>query len=203
VFSWLRAGCLMLLIALVGCDAEQPQAVKPPDLPRGYSQTLQIMRDGQLYRFGPFVGYYFKPQTVDDFSRVDFICFNERSFYTTDQPRNAKLYEGEGRLTELQPIASAIPERGGRIRPVFFENAPDAWLESRPRPQDQFVHFHSMYDAGGAVLLGYWLKHRAVAAFTYDMGGRVGPDSPLHHRVEKGADTRFARIIEFDFGPDE
>jgi hypothetical protein len=36
-------------------------------------------------------------------------------------------------------------------------------------------------------LCGYWLRHTAKARFTYDMGGRVSPDSPLHHRVAPGS----------------
>jgi hypothetical protein len=40
-----------------------------------------------------------------------------------------------------------------------------------------------------------------MAAFTYDMGGRVGPDSVLYHKVMPGSDKAFARIIEFDRGP--
>jgi hypothetical protein len=51
------------------------------------------------------------------------------------------------------------------------------------------------------VLTGYWIRHVAVSEFTYDMGGRVGKKSPLYHRVRKGPDREFARIIEFDRGP--
>jgi hypothetical protein len=36
-------------------------------------------------------------------------------------------------------------------------------------------------------LCGYWLRHTAKARFTYDMGGRVSPDSPLHHRLAPGS----------------
>jgi hypothetical protein len=35
------------------------------------------------------------------------------------------------------------------------------------------------------------------------MGGRVGKDSPLYHRVSSGPDRDFARIIEFDRGPEK
>jgi len=159
-----------------------------------------MVRQGHLYRFGPFVGYYFRPAAPDDFSRVEFVCFNERGFYSSDMPAGAELFKGEGVLQALGPIQEAIPEEGGRIRPVFFDAAPEPWLENRPKPQDCFVHFHSVYDAAGPTFLGYWLSHKASAAFTYDMGGRVGRDSPLWHRVEPGEDREFPRIIEFDFG---
>jgi hypothetical protein len=63
------------------------------------------------------------------------------------------------------------------------------------------VHFHSCYNGIGPVLIGYWLRHTAAADFTYDMGGRVAENSPLYHRVQKGVDRDFAKIIEFDKGP--
>ena len=53
------------------------------------------------------------------------------------------------------------------------------------------------------VLTGYWLRHVAVSEFTYDMGGRVGKESPLYHRVRKGPDRDFAGIVEFDRGPEK
>ena len=52
-------------------------------------------------------------------------------------------------------------------------------------------------------MTGYWIRHVAVSDFTYDMGGRVGKESPLYHRVRKGPDRDFARIIEFDRGPEK
>jgi hypothetical protein len=48
---------------------------------------------------------------------------------------------------------------------------------------------------------GYWLIHEATASFTYDMGGRVTPESPLFHETSPGVDTAFAHIVEFDQGP--
>jgi hypothetical protein len=147
------------------------------------------------------VGYYFKPSPGGDLSRLDFICFNERSFYTNDLPANALLYKGSALWQRLPDEHGAIPAADGRrIRPVFFSQAPNAWLDSRPSPQDGYVHFHSAHDERGAVYYGYWLRHAAQARFTYDMGGRVSRDSPLYHRVKTGPDRQFARIIEFDHG---
>jgi hypothetical protein len=158
--------------------------------------------DGRLVGFGPFVGYYFKPETMDDFNRIHFICFNERSFYTRDLPPNTKLFEGEGLLTRLENVKYEIPV-ADRINPVFFYEAPPSWLKTRPEPQDEYIHFHSCYDSQGPVLEGYWLRHAGVAEFTYDMGGLVGPNSPLYHKVKPGIDKEFARIIEFDRGPED
>jgi len=59
----------------------------------------------------------------------------------------------------------------------------------------------SCYDATGPVRAGCWFRHEARASFTYDMGGRVGPGSPLYHEVTPEPDREFARIIEFDRGP--
>jgi hypothetical protein len=170
-------------------------------VPRGYLPTLIVRHGGRLCRFGPFVGYYFRPARPGDLSEVRFVCFNERGFYASDMPRNARLYTGVARLGELEPIPSARPDGNARIRPVFFADAPEAWTASRPEPKEEYLHFHSLHDASGACWAGYWLRHEAVASFTYDMGGRVGPDSPLYHRTAPGPDRRFARIIEFDFGP--
>ena len=190
-----------LSVAAGGCSQRAPIPAPPPfRAPRGFTSTLLVVNQGHLYRFGPFVGYYFRQVESGDFGRVEFACFNERGFYSSDMPVNAKLFRGEGVLVTLQPSEEAMPEGTGRIRPIFFEDAPPAWTASRPEPQDEFVHFHSMYDATGPALLGYWLRHRAVAAFTYDMGGRVDGTSPLWHHPTPGPDREFPRIIEFDFG---
>jgi hypothetical protein len=193
----------VLLSAAGGCRRRVPPSPPRPPLavPHGFVSTLQVVRDEHLYRFGPFVGYYFRPTDLGDFRHVEFVCFNERGFYASDAPVNAKLFSGRGVLAELQPIEGAIPEQGARIRPVFFDDAPRMWLDTRPEPQDEFLHFHSMYDAAGPALFGYWMSHRAEMEFTYDMGGRVDQTSPLWHRTQPGPDRKFPRIIEFDSGP--
>jgi hypothetical protein len=186
-----------------GCEG-QKNANNPPqvalDIPRGYSDTLTLQRGGRFYTFGPFVGYYFRPMEANDLSRVRFVCFNEEQFYASDMPVNARLYEGDAVLTELPEVEGAIPDTGERIRPVFFDEAPQRWLDTRPQPREEYLHFHSLHDGSGASRLGYWIRHEAVATFTYDMGGRVDDTSPLHHQVAPGIDRDFARIIEFDFG---
>jgi len=193
---------VVLWIILLGCQAERPEqpAEKPP-VPRGYVDRLQIHAGDRVLSFGPFVGYYFKPRSADDLSHLDFICFNERSFYTRDLSANARLFEGQARWHRLPETPEPIPADGRRIVPIFFPQAPEPWLASRPSPREAYVHFHSAYDGRGAVRYGYWLRHIALARFTYDMGGRVTPDSPLYHEVEPGPDHKFARIIEFDHGP--
>ncbi|MFW5989490.1 MAG: hypothetical protein ACOCPQ_04570 [Desulfosudaceae bacterium] len=182
-----------------GCGQKEETAAGP-EVPRGYLSVLEIEKDGRRLGFGPFEGYYFKPDKTADLTRLKFVCFNERSFYTRDLPENARLFEGEAVLTRLPEVDFEIPA-ADRINPVFFSEAPRPWLESRPRPRDEFLHFHSCYDSQGPVLTGYWVRHKAVAAFTYDMGGRVEPDSPLYHEVTPGVDRDFARIVEFDRGP--
>ncbi len=194
---------LLLTVGLpVGGCGERPEKATSaePAIPHGYMARLEIEHDGTLLRFGPFVGYYFRPVSPDDLSRLRFICFNEDQFYASDMPAGAKLFEGAAVMVTLPEAGAGIP-RESRINPIFFEEAPDPWLASRPDPKDEYRHFHSCHNARGAVRTGYWLRHAAAADFTYDMGGRVGPESPLFHRVEKGPDLRFARIIEFDHGP--
>jgi hypothetical protein len=194
-----KYGLVALFFLLSACSGEQRHA--PAQVPHGYYATLRMVADGRQIHLGPFVGYYFKPADANDFSRLDFICLNERQFYTRDLPDGAKLYEGEAIQTTL-PREIPLPAAGGdRMHPIFDKDIPAAWWATRPQPREEFVHFHSGYDAAGPVHTGYWLRHRAVAAFTYDMGGRVGPESILYHKVNPGPDRDFARIVEFDWGP--
>lgn len=192
----------VLWIVLMGCQADRSEhPSEQPPVPRGYVNRLQISVDDRVLSFGPFVGYYFKPHSAGDMRRLDFICFNERSFYTRDLPPHARLFEGQARWQRLPDHEIPIPVDNQRIVPVFFSRAPEAWLVNRPHPQDTYVHFHSAHDARGAVRYGYWFRHIALERFTYDMGGRVTSDSPLYHEVKPGPDRGFARIIEFDHGP--
>ncbi len=194
---------LLLGVLLAGCSpgsGEAPPADNPA-VPRGYVERLEIQVDDRVLSFGPFVGYYFKPVSNGDFSGLDFICFNEWSFYTRDLPPNAALFEGQARWRRLPEAGRPVPDDGRRIVPVFFDEAPAAWRDTRPEPRDEYNHFHSAHDARGAVRYGYWLRHVALARFTYDMGGRVDAASPLYHKATPGPDRQFARIIEFDHGP--
>lgn len=200
------AGTVLCCLLLMACQSKKVEN-QGVEVPRGYLSVLEIERGDRLIRFGPFAGYYFSPvrsaenpDHSDSLARLRFLCFNENSFYTRDLPENSLLFEGEALLTRLPDTGMAIPA-ADRINPVFFADAPEAWLQTRPEPQDAFVHFHSCYDARGPVLTGYWLSHKALAHFTYDMGGRVGPESPLYHNVSPGRDKEFAGIIEFDRGP--
>lgn len=193
------AACL-LAVAAAGCGSGTPTEVEL-DIPRGYIPSLTVEQEDRLCSFGPFVGYYFRPEDPQDLSRLQFVCFNEGGFYSSNAAINEELFVGEAILVSL-PDTGVQPAWGSeRIQPVFFEDAPTEWLETRPEPQSEFVHFHSCYDAQGPDLSGYWLRHKGVVDFTYDMGGRVGPYSPLYHQVQKGADKNFARIVEFDSGP--
>ncbi len=196
------AAALLLAFLAAGCPQTDTGGAEggEPDVPHGYMATLEFMADGRLIGFGPFVGYYFRPIDPSDLTRLRFVCFNERTFYASDMPAGAKLYEGEA-VRRTLPGGDLPSMEEGRIHPVFFAAATQSWLDTRPAPADQFTHFHSGYDAGGPVRTGYWLRHEAVAEFIYDMGGRVSDDSPLYHRVTPGPDTGFARIVEFDRGP--
>lgn len=188
----------ILFASVPGCTSHDSEPVLR--IPRGYVSTLEIDLDGRLCRFGPFVGYYFRPVDPANLTSLRFVCFNERRYYTNQLPRNALLFRGQAQHVTL-PGTGSLPVPGERIQPVFFRDVPQAWLETRPEPKDEFVHFHSCYNAMGAVRQGYWLRHEAVARFIYDMGGRVGSGSPLYHKVEPGVDKDFARIVEFDAGP--
>ena len=171
-------------------------------VPHGYMARLEQVHDGRMIGFGPFVGYYFRPEDPGDLSRLRFVCFNENRFYSSDMPDGAKLYEGTAVRATLPRADVATPTQE-RINPVYFQEAPEAWRNTRPDSQDEFVHFHSCYNGAGPVHTGYWIRHVAVSDFTYDMGGRVGEKSPLYHRVQKGPDRDFARIVEFDRGPEK
>jgi hypothetical protein len=197
---------VLTFVTIIGLIALPPVVRAAPDLslhpPRGYVERLEIEIGDQLYRFGPFVGYYFKPIEPNNLQRLLFVCYNEDSFYSSDSGAGTLLFSGEARLTQLPVSSSQIPRRSSRIVPVFFAETPKPWLISRPEPQAEFVHFHSLYNARGAAAYGYWLKHRAEASFTYDMGGKVEYSSPLYHQVKPGTDLAFPHIVEFDHGPD-
>ncbi len=195
-------GWIIVGLVLAACQMETEEAPHDkPALPSGYVSRIEIQVDDRVLSFGPFVGYYFKPSSGEDLYLLDFVCFNERSFYTRDLPANTLLYKGQARWQRLPDTEDPLPTGNERIIPVFFTQAPKAWLNSRPDPKEEYVHFHSAYDGRGAVRYGYWLRHVAQVAFTYDMGGRVSQGSPLYHMVEPGRDRKFARIIEFDSGP--
>ncbi|MFU8855962.1 MAG: hypothetical protein ACNA8S_03035 [Deferrisomatales bacterium] len=192
--------CAFGVSLAAGCSREPGEV--PLSVPRGYVPRLELSFEGHQYGFGPFVGYYFRPDDPADLTRLRFVCYNERGFYASDAPVNALLYEGEAVLARLPEGPQALLRGpGDRIEPLFFDEAPPEWLATRPEPQEEFVHFHSAYDAVGPALVGYWLRHVAVRGFTYDMGGRVGPGGPLYHAVPPGPDLEFPRIIEFDRGP--
>jgi hypothetical protein len=200
--SMVLAACLLAVWA-AGCGSGSRGEEVELEVPRGYMAILTVEQEGRVYGFGPFVGYYFRPEDPHDLSRLRFVCLNEGGFYSAESAKNERLFEGEAILVSLPDIGVKPPSGSERIQPVFFEDAPAEWLETRPEPQNEFVHFHSCYDARGPVLRGYWLRHKGVVDFTYDMGGRVGPDSPLYHEVRKEVDRDFARIVEFDSGPGE
>ncbi len=202
-FVWVgMAGLLLVGAVLVASIVFSPQdRTDEKVVPSGYKQVLHLTHRGQRLSFGPFVGYYFRPENPDAPERVEFLCRNERSFYTQDVPADTLLFVGDGVLTTLPDTGRPIPSKG-RINPVFFSDAPEAWTATRPVPQEAYRHFHSCHDESGAVRTGYWLRHEAQATFTYDMSGRVSEQSPLYHEVTPGVDRAFAEIIEFDHGPD-
>jgi hypothetical protein len=195
----IKYGLVAVLFLFVACGDGQNHG--PEKVLHGYYAMLRIAEGGRQLNLGPFVGYYFKPVNPNDLSKMTFICLNEHQFYTKDLPDGARLYEGDAIQTTLPGGIPMPVSHGDRIVPVMDEHIPAVWWATRPQPQEEFIHFHSCYDAAGPVYTGYWLRHRALATFTYDMGGRVGPESILFHHVEPGPDRHFARIVEFDFGP--
>lgn len=189
-----------MCLVLTACQ-DQPSSGAPPQVPRGYYAQLEVVHAGKQLSFGPFVGYYFKPVQYNDLTQLQFICFNERGFYTDQLPAGTLLFTGKAILATL-PDNHPKPEPRQRINPVFFADAPQEWLATRPEPKDEYVHFHSAYDSKGATLTGYWLRHHPERDFTYNMGGRVAADSPLFHHASPNQQQNFPRIVEFDFGPD-
>ena len=188
----------LLVCGILVAAAAQVVAAGPPP---GALQRLMVEHGSRVYQFGPFVGYYFQPVQGRDLTRLQFWCYNEDQFYTQDRPAGALLFTGEAVFTCLPDPAPYQPEQGRRMLPVFSADIPEAWQATRPEPREAFTHFHSSYDAQGAVACGYWVRHEAQSAFTYDMGGRVGPSSELFHEVQPGVDRDFPNIVEFDTGP--
>jgi len=93
-----QAVIFLMLLYVSACSQEKTH---PLDVPRGYTNILEFEKGGRFLTFGPFVGYYFSPFNPEDLSRLKFICFNERSFYTRDLPENTKIFEGEAVLQTL------------------------------------------------------------------------------------------------------
>ncbi|MFO7800955.1 MAG: hypothetical protein R6V55_01530 [Desulfovermiculus sp.] len=193
---------LVFCVCLTLLSPATATAEQDAEIPRGALQGLIVEHQGRVFEFGPFVGYFFWPQESGDLSRLNFACRNEGQFYTRDLPADTLLFTGEARFVCLPGDAPYRPENGRRMRPVFPDEIPQKWLDTRPSPQNEFLHFHSCYNAQGPVACGYWLRHKARKVFTYDMGGRVGPDSVLYHQVQPGVDTGFPLLVEFDRGPD-
>lgn len=100
--------------------------------------TLQVETADGIISFGPFVGYYFKPENPAELTRLHFVCFNERKFYTNSISENEQLFEGEARLVRLPDANFTLPT-SRRINPVFFSEAPAIWLDIRPEPKDEFL----------------------------------------------------------------
>jgi len=185
---------LLLLLCLL------PTISAAVDTPRGFYTQLEFIYQGQRLSFGPFVGYYFRPENGADLTRLTFRCYNERQFYSDQLPADALLFTGDAVLSTL-PRVRALPQGPARIEPTFFADAPPQWLQTRPEPQQEFVHFHSAYDFNGPSYTGYWLRHQPATRFSYNMGGRISEDSPLYHQAVPGEAQRFPHIIEFDAGP--
>nr|WP_321397318.1 hypothetical protein [uncultured Desulfobacter sp.] len=110
-----------------GCRSDQGIDGSSDDLvfvPHGYMARLEQVHDGRMIAFGPFVGYYFRSEDPKDLSRLQFVCFNENRFYSSDMPDGAKLFEGTAVRTTLPSTDAVIPARD-RINPVFFHEAPE------------------------------------------------------------------------------
>lgn len=195
----LRAAAGVVLALISACSSSEGGRL---ELPAGVLSRLEFQHEGALVGFGPFVGYYFRPIAPPDITRLEFWCYNERKFYSSTSPENALLFTGEARLAVLPSAhGDLVLSSSERIVPVFFDQAPPPWLETRPDPKNEFIHFHSGYNRMGPLTVGYWLRHVGQKTFRYDMGGRVERESPLYHEVSPGLDAAFPRIVEFDHGP--
>ena len=82
-------------VAMSGCRSDQDidGSAGVVAVPHGYMARLEQVHDSRMIGFGPFVGYYFRPEDPSDLSRLQFICFNEKRFYSSDMPDGAKLFE--------------------------------------------------------------------------------------------------------------
>ena len=141
----LRFNKLFVLTAFVaatwclvpGCDQTESE-IRPLKVPRGYVPVLEIEVKDRLLGFGPFVGYYFKPENPGDFNLLEFVCFNERRFYSAAIAENARLFNGQAVLTRLADVNIKLPD-ANRINPIYFSEAPPQWLQSRPDSDKAFA----------------------------------------------------------------
>jgi len=127
-----KAATLTLLLTcacaavMSGCRSDQGTDGSSGGLavvPHGYMARLEQVHDGRMIGFGPFVGYYFRPEDPEDLSWLRFVCFNENRFYSSGIPDGAKLYEGTALRATRPGSMSPSPPMKGSIR-YFFRKRP-------------------------------------------------------------------------------
>lgn len=111
-------------------------------------------------------------------------------FWVLDLLGHRKMKILESGIDDWLSAGGDVTDTAQRLEPMLYQ-APANDIRMRRWVAGEFIQSRH----------GYWLRHVGAAEFIYDMGGRVSSDSILYHRVKKGVDRDFARLIEFDRGP--
>lgn len=133
----------------------------------GFDEVLSFVSNGEDFTLGPIPGHYWK-QDSDTTLLAEHYNGSEPFPWASDVTADTLLYEAEGIL--------------GTCSNGYNVDKPD---------EDGFVHFHGSNEDSDT---GFWLKHTAVTAFTWQ-GPPGNPD--IGRNVPIGVDPLFPNICEF------
>jgi len=196
------AGLLASLGAGAQESCEQWARSAPPFDPRtppeGWQRIVAFTYEGELLRFGGIHGHYWRWLDPEE-GRICGLHYNTDKVHASGVADGRLLYAVEGYLVRLPIPEGQVPqpEQEGVVLQLLTGDVPLAWL-GEPRPPG-YVYWHGAYtEENRASSVGFWLKHTALIAFTFDMGGE--PGYPFVHEVKPGVDLAYPPKLNFDRG---
>lgn len=182
------------------CEAWARSAPRydPRRAPEGWNRTLAFSYEGDELRFGGIHGHYWRWLDQEE-GRICGLHYNTDKVHASGVDDGRLLYAVEGRLVRLPIPEDQVPQPAeeGAVLQVLTGDVPLIWL-GEPQPPG-YVYWHSAYtEQNRASAVGFWLKHTALIAFTFDMGGE--PGYPFTRDVKPGVDLAYAPKLNFDRG---
>jgi len=178
--------------------ARSAPAYDPRSAPEGWSRILTFTYEGETLRFGGIHGHYWRWLDEDE-GRICGLHYNTDKIHASGVDDGRLLYAVEGRLVRLPIPDDQVPQpvEEEAVLQLLTGDVPLTWL-GEPRPPG-YVYWHGAYtEQNRASAVGFWLKHTALIAFTFDMGGE--PGYPFTHDVKPGVDLLYAPKLNFDRG---
>lgn len=178
--------------------ARSAPAYDPRREPEGWSRILTVPYEGETLRFGGIHGHYWRWLDRDE-GRICGLHYNTDKIHATGVDDGRLLYAVEGYLVRLPIPEEQVPqpEQEAAVLQLLTGDVPLTWL-GEPRAAG-YVYWHGTYtEQNRASAVGFWLKHTALIAFTFDMGGE--PGYPFTHDVKPGVDLQYAPKLNFDRG---